>query len=40
MEWASGNVKKIANSLHAALRVGKYFCSVLCVYTLSEHTAN
>lgn len=22
MEWASGNVKKIANSLHAALRVG------------------
>lgn len=40
MEWASGNVKKIANSLHAALRVGKYFCSVLCVYTASEHTAN
>lgn len=40
MEWASGNVKKIANSLHAALRGGKYFCSVLCVYTASEHTAN
>lgn len=40
MEWASGNVKKIANSLHAALRVGKYFRSVLCVYMASEHTAD
>ena len=40
MEWASGNVKKIANSLHAALRVGTYFCSLLCVHTPSEHTAN
>lgn len=39
MEWASGNVKKIANSLHAVLRVG-ISASVLCVYTLSEHTAN
>lgn len=40
MEWASGNVKKIANSLRAALRGGTYFCRVLCVYTASEHTAN
>lgn len=34
MEWASGNVKKIANSLHAALRVGNVFLQcALCIYT-------
>jgi hypothetical protein len=33
MEWASGNVKKIANSFHAVLRGGAYFCSLLCIYS-------
>lgn len=40
MEWVLGNVKKIVNSLYVALRVGKYFCSVFCVYILSEYIVN
>lgn len=35
MEWASGNVEKIANSLHAVLRGGGHLCSQLYIFWLS-----